>query len=774
APVPRRYLAYSLLLVGAAVVLLELLYAQSPVPPGVDSGDWIQRSFAWVGLTHAPLDAIGSPYLYNPMIFPILGAIELGTGNPLTTGFIFGGFLLGVYGLSLVFLARRFFGSGPFQFLFVGLGLFNGTVLQMLFWGGYPNFLALALVNLALVALLAFLRTLSTRDGLLLYAAGSLVYLTHELTFVIFVASLGLLALFLIAQSRRWFTAIFSPGNVFGLVLLASVVVGYIEVTKLLAIPHPGYIGSNPAAFYIDNIGEFFRPLGTAPLFSPMGTGVTMTPDTAVALLGGAGLLLTASLAFVAHRRPAWADLRVFLATAVMVATLAVPIGGYLVHVDTDYTRFVYFVPLPVSLLVTLTAERALATRLAPRPLTEISPTPPSEGTPKRPVRRRVSSEGYAALAVALVLALIVANVTIPVAVAAEQANTGTDHDAQFLAATAWLADNPTPGSVLTTAGAVRWTEAETTRGAFDIGPTWLLFESWQIVNAEEAYWALNSAYTLTNNVNVLSYSGFNLSSTAPLSENPMYAAYIEGIQYPLVRLNTTGLTALASTGGLPAWVPAWGVGATPTLSFPNGTVGATITYSTPEYGLFENGTVPASGPAWMNFTVIPRAGATVEDLEVSLLAPPLGISFLHPPTSGGVSVAETTATSLTLDWNGSTTLGQLPGTYPISSTIQTLPAPAQTNLTNASELNGANMEFPNPDPSSPFTVALAFSTAGTSNPAVVLPPQMTGWSFLAAHDIRFLLIPNQSGFTQTVNLYRQVYHFSVAYSNPEWMVLEA
>jgi hypothetical protein len=768
-------LLYGLLLVAATVVLIELVYAQSPIPPGVDSGNWIQRSFGWVGLAHPPFDAVGSPYSYSPMIFPIIGLIELNTRNPSTTGFVLGGFLLAVYGLSLVYLGRRFFVSGPFQLLFVGLGILNGTVLQMLFWSGYPNLLGLALLNVTVVALLGFLRSRSTTRGLALYGAASLIFLTHELTFVIFVAALAVVALLLIAEDRRWFAMIFSSGNLLGLLLLGSVVVGYVEITRHLAIATPGYIGSNPAAFYIDNIGEYFRPLGSAPIFFPMEGAVTMSPLAALVLLGAAALLVMVGLALLAHYRPALADLRAFIAAALMIGTLLVPVGGYLVHVDTDYTRFVYFVPLPLSLLLTLTAERAFARRwIAQGAPSAIPPASPQSPT-RPPTRRRITREGYATGAIVLVLVLILTNVTIPVALAAEKANTGTSHDSEFLAATSWLANNPQPGSVLTTQGAVRWAEALTDRGAFDIGPTWLLFDPWQIVNAEETYWALNSAYAFTNNLNVLAYSGFNLSSASSLSENPMYGAYVEGIQFPLIRFSATGLSALASPVGSAnaTWVPAWGTGSTPVLSFPNGTPDASVAYSTADYTLFENGTVPSVGPSWVNLTVVPLEGATVAALNVSLQTPPTGVSLLHTPTSAGVSLVEPTAAGTTLDWSDTAVLGQLPGAQPISSTIQVAPGPTQTILSNSSKPNSAFMEFQNPAPTEPFTVTLAFSTAGVGNPAVKLPSKMFGSSFLAVHNIHFLLIPNQVGFAQTENLYRQVYHFSVAFHNPEWVILQ-
>src|SRR4029077_1688086 len=60
------WLVPMLAIVAVAVGSLELAYRQNPLPPGVDPGDWIQRSFAWVGLPAVPFDAVGSPFLYPP------------------------------------------------------------------------------------------------------------------------------------------------------------------------------------------------------------------------------------------------------------------------------------------------------------------------------------------------------------------------------------------------------------------------------------------------------------------------------------------------------------------------------------------------------------------------------------------------------------------------------------------------------------------------------------------------------------------------------------
>jgi len=750
---------YSLLVVVTAIALLEVIYAQWPVPPGVDSGDWIQRSFAWVGLAHPPEDAVGSPYLYNPLMFPLLGVTELVAGNPLTTGFVFGGMLLGAFGLSVIHVSRRFLLSGPYQVLFVGFAVLNGTTLSILFWGGYPNFLAFVFFNEALVFLLAFVRSRSTLDGLLLYLMACLVYLTHDLTFVILLATLVTVAVFLVARDRRWLGLFLSRANLVGLVLLGVTVLGYTEISKYLAISPPGYLSSNPAAFLIDNVGEVFRPFASAPMLLPMGAAVVVTPLVALAALGGICGAITILLAVASKYRPDIVDHRHFLAAGALVAACAVPAGGYLAHVDTDYTRFAYYLPLPVALLGVLTLETIVERRWA-RSENSAERGSTSDLVESRPQsqldRRRVSRESIFTGAVVLVLAILVANVSAPVALWNEKSDAGTDHDTQFLQAIQWLNLNPQSGSVMTTQGAVRWVEALTDRGAFDVGPTWLLFENWQILNAETTYWAFTSEYALTNNRQVLSFSGFN---TSTLEQAPMYSAYVQGVQFPLLRIIDNSIYANVSTRGAWNWIPAEGVSPARLQVSDSPIPSGSITYSTSSYSVLETGIVRPPGSTWVNFTVTPNPGSEVAALRFSLGTPPTGVSLLHAPSSTGVGLMDH---NHTLDWNTSGTLGQLPGSYPVDTQITMPLAPASSSISNSSRPNNAVLTFANPDPSAPFTISLSFSTPDSSNPAVTLPPLMVGTDFFLQHDIHFLLVPNQAGFAPTVTYFEAEYGFQV------------
>ncbi|HEV8050535.1 MAG TPA: hypothetical protein VGP88_08075, partial [Thermoplasmata archaeon] len=509
--------ALVLALIAIAIALLEYFYAQNPIPPGVDPGDWIQRSYAWVGLPHPPVNSVGSPYLYPPMIFPILGTLRVATGSPETTGLLFAAGLLASYGFTLWILARAAFVLPAHRLALVALGLLNGTVVSMLFWGGYPNFLAFSFVNLTLACLIRFLRAPSTGRALGTWAFASLTYLTHTLTFDLLLAVVLLAFLFVLLLGRLPWRQVFHRGNIAGLLLLGAVVGTYTALTDLFHIPHIDYLHSNPPAFTLVGLGTLFTPLARAPAITPMGDSFILPPLQVAGLLAVGGLLALLVPVILAWRVPRRWGFPVLIGGSWLGLMLLAPVGGYFVHVDTDYSRFVYFFPLPFAFLGLAIYEGALppgllASAAEPGPV----PSPP-------PSRYRLfRPQPYSALsvgAVAIAIAFLLVNVTVPTMALGEQTDATAAHDGPFLAAVDYLNANPAHGAVLTTQSAARWTEALTSRGAFDAGPTWLQFESWEITNAQEAYFALNSETAVTNNLLVASYSGY---ATASLSQAPM------------------------------------------------------------------------------------------------------------------------------------------------------------------------------------------------------------------------------------------------------------
>jgi hypothetical protein len=752
-------------LIVVAVGILEYYYAFFPVPPGVDPGDWIQRSYGWVGLAHPPAYAVGSPFLYPPLLFPILGALRLATGSPLQTGFAFGGLVLGAYGLSLWYLARATVARTEFRVALVGLGMLNGTVISMLFWGGYPNFLAFCLFDVAIATLVVYLRRPGTWRGVVLGVFVALTYLAHTLTFDLLVATVVLTLAGAIALKRLPWRAVFAKGLLAGLAIAVATDAVYSEALNVLGIPRINYLYADPPAFSLSGLGTVFVPLTKSPAFFPMGPEVDLTARTAAAILGVAGVGILLLVAWAARRRPDRWGFPTLVAAAWSGVVLLAPVGGYFAHVATDYTRFVYFLPLPLSLLA-ITSLEALLPRALVAPASADSARTPSD-VPRsrfrllRPAPFRVLAVGL----VAVGLAALLVNVTIPTVALAEHGDAGDTHDAQFLAAVSYLSTNPTAGSVLTVEGTARWIEALTDRGAFDPGPTWLLYENWQIANAQEAYFAMNSASGVTNNLLVASYSGY---ATTSVSQAPMVSAMILGVPVPMLRVLPASEVVDGSGANCTGWAPA-STGAPPTLQVPTSSGGGQVTETNGCARTVQTTTLAAGSPTlWVNYTVTPSAGASVLGFNVTLASPPTRVAALHIG-----SVTSLTSSGGKLGWDVSTHLGALPTNATVDLTGATTPAP-RTETTSVVNGSGTlTYGFANPDPAAPLSVSIALTVPTASNPAVVLPSVLDTGDFLAALSIRFLFLPATVAYTQTVDFLATTFHFVTVYSNTEWIVLE-
>ncbi len=761
----RWYLVGLLLVVVGSVALLELLYAQAPIPPGVDPGDWIMRSYAFVGRAHPPVDAIGSPYLYPPAIFVPLGFLYYVTGSPMLTGDLFAGLLLALYGLSCIFLAQNFFRQNAPKLLFVGFAVFNGLTFSMLFWGGYPNFLGLALMNVAFVGLLRLLRKATLGPALLLFGTAALLYLTHSFSFVLLIIGvLGALLFVVLAEPRR--IRNFVNLNVLaGLALLVATIGLYTGLSDYYGVQHPSYLYGNPAAFTIDKLGELFQPMAGAPVLLPSGPPVYLTDHVMFALLAGSALVLLVASVAIDRLRPGVLTDPIRIAAGWLAASLFLPDLGYLAKVATDYTRFVYFLPVPAGLLAVLVLERiAESFVLAP------SPAPPgtsgpaaapalARGMPSDQVRRIA----FVGAVVAVVLMFLV--VTLPTGLQNESTDTGRSHGSEFLQAADWLAQNSTPGSVLTTETIARWTEAITTRGAFDPGPTWLLFEPWQVQNSEWAYWSLNSVTAVTNNEAAF---GFSPAGAGTQAAAPLYAPFVLGIPDPAFRVLPSGTTfTTTSANGTSGWTLA----SLPTaLSSAQGTAQSALwdNYTAPTGSVVEQVTPATTGGlGWINFTLVPAPGDEITGFSLDLANSPTNDPVLHAG-----QLMPITATGPTLNWDISSDLGQEPSKTVTSTTTTLSPAPESIAYGEGQVHNSATARFVFSPAPGARTVSVEVRTAGTSNPAVTLPSILSTAAFFQSLNIHFVFLPASANYVTTLDSFRVGLGFREVYANSEWVIL--
>jgi hypothetical protein len=748
--------------IAAAVTLLELAYSAAPIPPGVDPGDWITRSGAYVGLPVPPLASFGSPYIYPPLLFPLVGGLLRFFGTPTTTGFVVGGLLLLFFGLSLIYVAFKFIRFGPLQLAFVGACVFSGTLLYMLLWGAYPNFFAFIFLNLMLVYLLAYTRTGEPLAGILLGVSLSLLYLAHSLTFAIGIVTVAItvVMLLLVTGPRFVWGRVKNRGLAAGVAILVGTVLTYSLILRLEGISPPNYLGANPVALTLDNVGQLFVPLASGPMFFPAGPAVYLSPAFTLLLLGGvaAGLVLGHSLA--ARYRPRWITVRHTVAVAAVVAALITPIAGTLAGVGTDYPRFVYFLPVPVALLTIVTLDTAV---LPSTPKSQ--PSAWSEDAPRTARGPPKTAEVAAAyLAVGVVLVLLFANVSAPAATQGETLNSGTSHSAEFLAATQWLAANPTAGSVLTLQSAARWTEALTDRGVYDEGPTWLDFETWQIINSDTAFWALNSQYAVTDGSAILSYTP---NSTAVLTQSPMYSVFDQGVIFPVLRILPGALNVTVETpnGSVAIMSNEWG---TPMLEVNPTTGVGDIEFANPWFVATFTSTLGSAGAATISLTIVAAAGNSLQKLTVPLGSPPAGVALLHTPTSQSV-----TPYGAGFSWLSTGPLGTLPAPVTLNTSGEFTPSPTSMVVSNFPANLTLSSNFAIPSGTSSFTVSLQMATPGTGNPGVTLPLVLGTETFLQTDDIHFLLISSGNAYAPTIDFFQSALGFTTVYLNSQWEVLE-
>ena len=765
---PRIFVAAMYALVLAAVGIVAWAFAQAPVVPGVDPGHWLAISYTYVGLPTAP-DPTDRVLFYPPLLFPFLGSAAVLLG-PLDGVMFVALALFALFGFSLVYLARRFLIDPSLQLLLVGLSVLSGPTLQMLFWGGYPNLLGFLLFDLAMVALLKFVRSAQDRDGALLYLVLGLAFLAHDLTFTLLMATLAVCGVFLLLFRKMRPAFLLRPVNLLGFAALGGLVEGYSLLTRSLGITHPNYYSSNPTAYAIDQLGFLFTPLSRAPILPPFGAAVLFPSGPLALVLVAAPVVAMAGLYVARRLRPERVDTRVVVAAGWFVTVVAIPGAGWLAHVDTDYARFLYFIPLPFFLLLFLAVERAALPSVlaAAQAASPAPPRPPSPAgappTPRRPSRPALWAQAAPPLSI-LIVVLVALLVTIPVVRNNEASATAIAHDPPFLSAMAWLKHAPDPGAVLTPASAARWTEALSDHDAYTVGPIWLLFDPFQIADAQQTYWALTSQAMTTNDHVALAVSGFR---STLISQAPMYTAYVEGVPFPVFRLLPGSLSVNASGPNGTVSYPLAHPG-TPTvaLGVPTPT-SIEIRYANAVATVIEDCSTLDDGGAQIQFHVTPSNGSTIHSWTFALVTPPSDSPTLATDQPGTIAYS-----GGRLDWPVGGFIGQDPNRIVVATAATFDPVPASVIRGGIGGPNAVGITLAMPAGASSFTETIRASSAGASNPPNALPPLFSTVQFLDDHGIRYLLWPAQgSGATQLAYL-EATFGFAPVFVNSEWRILE-
>jgi hypothetical protein len=355
--------------------------------------------------------------------------------------------------------------------------------------------------------------------------------------------------------------------------------------------------------------------------------------------------------------------------------------------------------------------------------------------------------------------------VAVPVVLDNENAAAATAHDNAFLSVTSWLKAQPGAGNVLTVASASRWTEALSGRAAFTVGPEWLLFDQFQIADTQESYWALTSQYAISDNRVALSFSGF---SSPDLSQAPMYTPFVQGVEFPVLRVLPGSLSVNASGPEGAGAFPLEGDLAPTVTPGPPGTSEITARYTAHVATLTELATTLPNGTARVQFLVTPAPGEIVRSFSFEVAPPPTESTVLSTDAPSGIALHGST-----LSWSVTGKLGQYPKLVTVASEVAFRPGPVSARTPAASLAHTWNLTFSDPNGSAPFSVGADFSTVGASNPAATLPTAFSTQTFLTNNSIQFLLWPGGSKAAAEIGYFGATFGFSEAFENSQWFVLQ-
>jgi hypothetical protein len=764
----------------SVAVWIYALQLASPIPPGSDPGNWISISYAYIG-GHYPGQV--SPYGYPPLLFPILGALVLITGSPVTTGHLIIPILITGLGLTTYALSRAILRSVILSLALVSLLLLDPYFMTLFFWGALPNLLAFVFTNLSLLGLV-WTGTRGTTKGIAFFwIFGAATILSHSLggLGLVGIAAVTLvLSMFVPGSFRRIAKGrvvgdapsllmrrlLFSaPGYYFAIAFIALVGGWYVAI-HALGVVGPGYFtpGSavQPATF-----GQFLR--NVLP-------GLSLGKLVVFYLLVGLVVVILSIFGGLLFFRPRWISTPLLVLLGAWVAIPGIAIVGWLLSVSTDYHRFGFLLVIPAGLSIAFLVDRLWVSRLpglrlAPAP---VAPTPPDPADPELqpyPPTVRVSPRGRVAFLGVLVVVLIVlaASAAGPTYVRYVANNSGTSHDQEFLDALNAIDHSGKPGSVLTIKGNLKWTWAITKRSAYAPRPgNAFLFYPVQITDSVLSYYALTSRDAVTNGLVSASLRGTNPAYTDGI---PDISAFQGGglssvgefdphlIQVTLVgAVNGTHYTELLS--GTPTYTPPTALGGP-----------AFITYTDSGFDLQQAiQVVPGSPMVYVNSTVRATGPDLIAGVQEVLVAP-AGLEAntqLLPAAPGSFEWQP-----YGLDYQGLMTEGTVVPSTSLEGVTDFYPPAGEAAAIFDFAPSGSA-------PASNITGSVELATPHASGAAPGLPPIVNTPQVWAQLGIQFILIPSLDSFSLYAGSFlldEEAYlvgefQCHLYYANSQWFVL--
>ena len=339
----RKHLLLFLIL-AFSFLYRVMLMLWAGFPPGAD-----------IGLHNSVINSItpsgNTDFLYNnyqmggglSLTFPgyhiLVSQVTLISGLPILLTHTLIVALFSTLIVAVVFLITRKMWTESAAFIVAVLAAVSRFDIEMLLWGGYPNVLTLLLIPLLFYLYLQSQRfSLSTFLISASLLSGAL-FLTHSLSALVFVGTAIIIVVFMAIFSKR--LEIAKKGLA---VWLAPIVIGTVIASPFLIKAAPEYLVANVGAF-IGDVSEIRSAL----------LSTRILPWEILAPL--AACVVFFFLLSKEYKKR-------FLTVPALFLTfwILVPIAftqGYVVGFYIDYNRFLYFVLLPLIVLIGLVIDHA-------------------------------------------------------------------------------------------------------------------------------------------------------------------------------------------------------------------------------------------------------------------------------------------------------------------------------------------------------------------------------------------------------------------------------
>ena len=335
---PRNYLLLFLILVFSFIYRVVLMLRET-FPPGADIG--LHNS-----IIHSMTQSGNTNFLYNyyhmgggsSVTFPgyhiFVSYIVLFTGMPDYVAQAVAVSLFSSLIVIVAFLLTRKVWNVSAAIVVAFLVAVSRFDIEMVMWGGYPNVVTLMLIPLAFYLFLEKDKFSRLPFLVVTSLVCGAIFLTHSLSAVLFVAITLVTVFFGLILARK-----IGEKRTSLLTWLLPLILGALVISPFLIQVAPAYLGSDAAAFTggVTDIRQALLSTKVLPL------------DIVVPLFVFVFLIFVFSKYYVGK----------FLSvpTILLVLWWFIPTlltQGYLVGLYTDYNRFLYYVILPVIMLIGL------------------------------------------------------------------------------------------------------------------------------------------------------------------------------------------------------------------------------------------------------------------------------------------------------------------------------------------------------------------------------------------------------------------------------------